>query len=138
MIPIAGMTIPIIIVPVALAFKHAAQQRQFKHLERMKAMELGETLPEDEPWWSPPRVALVIGGLVPITAMALGIAASAIVGYQPGVWVMTTLVSVAGVVSSAVLVTRHLTHREIMKNAAPSHAKVALEDDAYDVVGSRG
>ena len=58
-IPIVGMLIPIIIVPTALGFKHARYLRQVEHEERMRAMELGQTLAEDESW-TPASVALVI------------------------------------------------------------------------------
>ena len=29
-----------------------------EHIERMKALELGRTLPQDEPWFSPVRIAV--------------------------------------------------------------------------------
>ena len=58
--PIVGMLIPIIIVPTALGFKHARYLRQVEHDERMKAMELGQTLPGDQSW-TPASIAMTIG-----------------------------------------------------------------------------
>ena len=43
-IPIVGMLIPIVIVPVALGIRLATHKRELEHLERMKALELGRTL----------------------------------------------------------------------------------------------
>ena len=65
-IPIVGMAIPIVIVPVALGIKYARRERELEHAERMKALELGRTLPQDEPLWSPGRLCLAIGVGVPI------------------------------------------------------------------------
>ena len=49
-IPIVGMSIPIILVPVILGLRHARLERELEHAERMKALELGRTLPKDEPF----------------------------------------------------------------------------------------
>ena len=57
-IPIVAMAIPIVLVPVVLGIRHARLERELEHAERMKALELGRTLPEDEPWWTPPRISV--------------------------------------------------------------------------------
>ena len=41
LIPIIALMIPIVIVPTALAFRHARFLREVEHKERMRAMELG-------------------------------------------------------------------------------------------------
>ena len=49
-IPIVALLIPMIIVPTAMGIKHARYLREVEHTERMRAMELGQTLAEDESW----------------------------------------------------------------------------------------
>ena len=36
-------------IPIAFHFRHERRKRELEHIERMKALELGRTLPQDEP-----------------------------------------------------------------------------------------
>jgi hypothetical protein len=133
-IPIVGMLIPIIIVPTALGFKHARFLREVEHAERMKAMELGQTLPEDQPW-TPAHIAVAIGAGVPIAAMFIAFIAAPKAGSSEGVWMATMLIGVAGVIGGTVLASMQFSKRD---QAAASDEKPAYDPDAYDVVGRRG
>ena len=57
-----------------------------EHIERMKALELGRTLPQDEPWLSPVRIAVLIGGVVPLGAFVTVGIATAAVGFHEAMW----------------------------------------------------
>jgi len=59
-VPLAALTIPIVVAPTAIAFKHVQRLRELEHIERMRALELGWVLPKDEPWWSPARIVVMI------------------------------------------------------------------------------
>ena len=69
---IGGMFGGLGIAALAIAghFRHERRKRELEHLERMKAFELGRTLPQDEPWLSPMRLAAMIGAGVPLGAFA--------------------------------------------------------------------
>ena len=136
-ISIVALLIPIVIVPVALGIKYARHERELEHAERMRALELGRTLPQDEPWWNPPRLAAAIGVGVPIGVFFW----AAIGGSGPGpheeVWIGATTVSVAAVISGSVLAGKH--YARVGAAAQAGQAKPDLVDaDAFDVVGRRG
>ena len=68
-IPLAALGIPIIVVPTAMAFKHAARLRELDHTERMRALELGRFNPGDGEWTTNGRIGKPIRASVPIVAM---------------------------------------------------------------------
>ena len=143
-IPLFGMMIPIIIVPVALVMKYAIMQRQLEHAERIKALEMGRTLPQDEPWWSPSRIAVAIGAAVPIASLAIAFVATEASGPREEIWAMTGMVALAGVIGGTTLSVKHFNHKAKMEiaslqaNQYPVNGKQAFDPDAYDVAGSRG
>ena len=61
LIPILGVFIPIVVVPASLTFKYYKYKRACEHLERIKALDVGRTLPQDEPWWSPSKTIVAMG-----------------------------------------------------------------------------
>src|SRR4051794_20167445 len=65
LIPLAGIALPVVLVPVILGIRYAKRERELEHAERIRALELGRTLPGDEPWWSLPRISVAIGVGVP-------------------------------------------------------------------------
>jgi hypothetical protein len=135
-IPIVAFVIPIIIVPTALGFKHARYLRQMDHEERMKAMELGQTLGEEHSW-TPAGTAVTIGAGVPIAAMFIAFIAATKEGDNEALWAATALIGVAGVICGSVLAAMQFSKRE---RTAPfsTEEKSAFDPDAYDVVGRRG
>jgi ABC-type spermidine/putrescine transport system permease subunit II len=134
LIPVFALLIPIVVAPTAMAFKKAEKARQFEHLERMRALELGRTLPKDEGWWSAPRISVAIGAVVPIIAMFTAMAASESSGYQERVWLMSGMVSMTGVISGTCLAFRHF----FGPVPAAGVEKPQYDPDAFDVVGRRG
>jgi hypothetical protein len=141
LIPIVGMSLPLILVPVALGVRYARHQRTLEHTERIKALEMGRTLPQDEPWCTPARIALSIGAGVPIGVFLIAWLASTAIGWHEEMWVATGLVGMSAVISGTVLAAKHFTLRaQSEMNAAARYAagKPPIDEDAYDVVSSRG
>jgi hypothetical protein len=138
-IPVIALLIPIVIVPAALGIKFAQRQRELEHAERMRALELGRTLPQDEPWWSPSKIAATIGAGVPVGSSLCAWLATESSGYHEEVWLFSGMVGVAGVICGSILAAKQLAHRaEAERAAASANAKPLMDSDAFDVVGSRG
>lgn len=133
-IPIAGMAIPTIIVPAVLGMRYARRERELEHVERMRALELGRTLPQDESWWTPNRLALVIGAVVPLGVFACAALATFVADFHPGVWIAAGVVGASAVFCGSSLAGRHAS----VLGDADRFAKVPIGEDAFDVVGARG
>jgi hypothetical protein len=134
LIPIFAMAIPIIVVPTALAFKHAAKLRDLEHAEKMRALELGRFNPGDGEWTTNGRIGAGIGAGVPIVAMVAAMVASLEVGFHEEIWMSSGLVGVAGVICGTVLAALSRSACAADRSAA----KPVYEPDAFDVVGTRG
>ena len=63
----------------------------------MKALEVGRSLPQDEPWWSPPRLCLAIAAGVPASVFFVAWMASASIGFHEEIWVSAGIVGLAAV-----------------------------------------
>ena len=136
-IPLAGMAIPIVIVPTILGFKMAQKKRDYEHLERMRALETGQALPSRTAW--PAAVTLTsIGAGVPIASFFFTFLAS-VNGAGPGeIWiapVVATLLSslVTGNLAPKLLSPPRSAPFDPLANGKPVH-----DPDAFDVVGRRG
>jgi len=112
--------------------------RELEHAERMKALAVGRSLPQDEPWWSPPRICLAIAAGVPASVFFVAFLASESLGFHEEIWLSAGIVGLAGVVSGSLLANRHLAAREWLGDNAPWGSKPDVEADAFDVVSSRG
>src|SRR5262245_9376176 len=66
-----GAVLAVILVPVVLGLRQARIERELEHAERMKALELGLSLPKDAPFWSPLRLSAAIGAGVPVAAFGI-------------------------------------------------------------------
>ena len=141
-IPIVGMSIPIILVPVILGLRHARLERELEHAERMKALELGRTLPKDEPFWGPARMSLAFGVGVPMGVFFCALMATHEGNHatQLPIWISAGVVGLAGVVSGAGLAYRQLERSWAGPHVEDyrSHKPENIDEDAFDVVGSRG
>src|SRR4051812_750308 len=107
-IPIVGMLIPIVLVPTILSLRQARLERELEHAERMKALELGRTLPRDESWWSPARICVAIGAGVPVGVFFCAWMASNPHASQLMLWPSAGVVGLAGVIGGTFLANRHL------------------------------
>jgi hypothetical protein len=135
-IVLAAVLSPAIGIPVYLGLKHDRWKRQLEHEERMKALELGRSMPGDESWWSPARIGLMIAAGVPIGTFFCAMMATGAAGFQEGVWIPTAVVSLAAVLCGSMVAGHaHGGGAQAVDRAA---YKPAVEDDAYDVVSARG
>jgi len=139
-IPIVALLIPIILVPIILWQRHARIVRELEHAERMKALQLGRTLPKDEAWWSPSRISVAFGVGVPVGVFFCAWMASCEPGASPfAIWTAASLVGVAGVVSGACLAYRQLENTMAGSGGDEFlREKLPMDADAFDVVGRRG
>ena len=139
LIPLAALMIPIIIVPTALGLKHARFLREVEHAERMRAMELGQTLAEDESW-SPANIAVAIGAGVPIGSLGIAWLASKSLGFAPigPIWNAAGMVGLAGVICGSILAANLFSARDRATVAPAQDRKPTFDPDTFDVVGSRG
>ena len=141
LIPILGVMIPIVVVPTALIMKHLRFVRHLEHAERMRALEVGRTLPQDEAWWSPPKIIVAIGAGVPVASLVVAFLACESMGFRDEIWGMSTAVALTAVVSGSVLAGKHFNHRARQEAGVYANAyapKPTFDADAYDVVGRRG
>jgi hypothetical protein len=139
-IPIAGIALPVVLVPVILGMRHARRERELEHAERIKALELGRTLPRDESFWTLPRIAVAIGAGVP--AAVFFCAWQATQGHPRDpffVWGAACVVGTTAVIRGSSMAARHFLRRD---DPSPfetdPRAKASFDPDAYDVVSSRG
>jgi hypothetical protein len=122
------------VLPIGLHYRNERRKREMEHIERIKALELGRTLPQDEPWWSPLRIALLIGAGVPVGVFLSVCIASLAVGFHEPMWIAAGMVGTSGVICGSILAGHSFQTR---KASSPLDAKPDVEEDAYDVVSSR-
>ncbi len=139
-IPLAGIALPVVLVPTVLGIRYARQEREFEHRERMKALEMGRTLPGDESWWSLPRIGMLIAVIVPVVSFIAAYQATTVWDDPRPAWVAATMVGVASVICGSGLAAYHFVRRDRMaEQVAELHAfKPPIDADAYDVVSRRG
>ncbi len=106
-IPVLGILLPIVIVPMALLAKFKTKQRELEHAERMRALDMGRTLPQDEPWTSPGKMAMALVAGVPTIAMGVAWMTTLQTGYHEDVWMACMAVSVTAIISGSVLAFKH-------------------------------
>jgi len=114
-------------------------KRELEHKERMRALELGRSLPGDGSWLSPLRAGVLVAAAVPIGVIGFASLSSLAIGYQEGTWQVAGVVSCFAVVCGTVL--SSLASARQSQNPLESAARIDkehVEDDAYDVVSARG
>lgn len=114
-------------------------KRELEHKERMRALELGRSLPGDGSWLSPLRAGVLVAAVVPIGVIGFASLSSLAIGYQEGTWQVAGVVSCFAVVCGTLL-TSLASARQLQTSlaSAPRVDKEQVEDDAYDVVSARG
>jgi hypothetical protein len=138
LIPLTALTIPIVVVPCVLLFKHMEKSRTMTHQERLRALEMGQA-PGGSLLW-PSLAAIAIGGVAPAAAFLFAWLANAMSGFDHEIaWGAAGLVGGCGTVSAAGMMKRVL---EVSRAPAPPPYNPAdkplLDPDAYDTVGRRG
>jgi hypothetical protein len=135
LIPLAGIALPMVLVPTIIILKQLGRRRELAHEERMRAMELGLAGPTADSW--PALVCIALGAAMPVGLAAICWLAT-LSGAGDEVWMIALFVGGGGVLGGTTL-----AHRRFGKAKPPAEAETgakaaAFDPDAYDVVGRRG
>jgi hypothetical protein len=132
---------------IRMYFNGQQQKHEREHLERMKALEMGLSLPQQSVAPAQAyayRLGLLIGGVVPVGVFVSTALASIAVGFHEGMWIAAALVGLGGVISGTVLSSIMSSFGAKLATNADEASLLAagykprVEDDAYDVVSARG
>ena len=144
-IPITAILMPLVLVPTIITLKHRHKKREWEHLERMKALEMGQPNASRREVWGAQSIAK-IGAGVPIASVvaalltcAEGPASVEGVPLAAIAWGCAAMISGGAMLTSlilAVLLVRSQGRLDAAARVDP--AKAVYDSDAYDVVGSRG
>jgi hypothetical protein len=145
-IPLAGIMLPLVLVPMIMTMKFRMKKREWEHLERMRALQMG-VAPAQAGQRNGPAVLISIGTGVPAASvLAAGMTSLTILSDLPDplaviaiAWGCAWLISTGALVTAAVLgivQARAQKHASTLDHEAA--AKPAYEPDAYDVVSRRG
>jgi hypothetical protein len=141
-IPIIGILMPIVLVPIIIILKQRSLRREWEHKERMKAMEMGVDPPP-----SAGGGVIAIGAGVPIASVIAAAVTS--LSYEPTVpgdavpvfgiaWGIAFWISILGMGSSLLLARmQERARKESESLYAMGQGKPSFDPDAYDVVSSR-
>jgi hypothetical protein len=141
----------LVAMPFFLHFRGERRKRELDHIERMRAIEVGRAYPGEGkfglagiPQWIVPHViAVSIGAVVPLGVFLCAFLASLITGFHKDIWVAASMVGFGGVICGTVL--EGVTFSKTSSTGEPEQAagaylnsKPHIDEDAYDVVSSRG
>ncbi|MDB5352829.1 MAG: hypothetical protein JWN86_4076 [Planctomycetota bacterium] len=135
-IPLAGIALPAVLVPTILSFRYYGKQREFEHLERMKALETGQPVPGDA--WPGAFVCAAVGAGVPVGSFLFTFLTSVNTRSVPGeIWLAPAGVSVIA------LWTCFRLASTVFRPSVPAptshlNGKPAFDPVAYDMAGHQG
>lgn len=129
---IGGLTIGTI--ATVLQFRH--ERHKLEHAERMRAFDLGRELPHDGPSFAPAKLGVIIATVVPIGVFVPAWLTTRFAGYHETIWIAAAMVGLASVICGSILA--GTSRRNESREAEPPMDKPYVEEDAYDVVSSRG
>jgi hypothetical protein len=155
--------IGLFIVPIVwLAMRSERHKRDLQHTERMRALELGHGLPDDEvtarikaftgtgssskddggPGWCMVRRCYWMGFALPVGAF---LGTTYLAPHRPdntGIWVATAIIGTASVLSGTILAFRmtFLSNADESRSAALAGrvSKPTVDPDTFDVAARRG
>lgn len=142
-IPLAGIALPLILVPAVMILKQVGRRRHYRHLERMEAIREGRPLTQSGLTPGPGSI-VAIGAGVPIVAMggALVITSQVSVFLDDALPVLAIVWACAGLISLCALATAlilgmlaHRAHRHEVALRGDGSAKPAYDPDLFDAAG---
>ena len=145
-IPLAGIMLPLVLVPMVMTLKFRIKKREWEHLERMRALQMG-VAPVQAGHRIGPGVLLGLGTGVPaasvvaasITSLSLPAELSDPLAAIAIAWGCAWLISTGAMVTAVVLgVVQARSQKDTSTLDHEAGAKAAYEPDAYDVVSRRG
>jgi hypothetical protein len=146
LIPLAGIMMPVILVPTIIFLVHRQKRREWRHQERLRALEMGLPAATSDQTLGGGTV-VAIGAGVPVASvltawMTVMTIPESHPDYMPIIavaWGCAFMISTGALITSLVLGVLLMRSR---KPAEPVNQfaafKPAYEPDAYDVVSSRG
>jgi hypothetical protein len=140
----------IVTLPFFLHFRGERRKRELEHIERMRAIEVGRAFPGEGkfglasiPQWVVPHVISVsIGAVVPLGVFLFAFLTTLIGGFHKEIWMSAGMVGLGAVISGATLAAG--AHQKTLASGGYEHStaylnsKPHIDEDAYDVVSSRG
>lgn len=145
-ITLAGIMLPMVLVPTIITMAHRIKKREWQHKERLRALELGIPARDGEQRLGSGAVT-AIGAGVPAASVFAAFLVSVNVS-EPStdymailavVWGCAFLISTAALISALVLGVMILRENRSAEHANSfASTKASFEPDAYDVVSSRG
>jgi len=138
LIPLAGMATLPILVGLVMVLKQARRDRQWRHEERMKALELGRPVPDSEIWSA--RAAIALGAVMPIAVFGVAWLTTLTTRADEEAWFAAAVVGIAGVIGGVRLAKAGQAADEIEEIAspAPRFRKPPFNPDAHDAIVHRG
>jgi hypothetical protein len=149
LIPLTAINLPLILVPTILTMKHRQKKREWIHLERMRAMQLGLPTPPTDNHAGAGSVIAIGAGVPVASVIAASIACGSVPYGSPHslsiaavTWGCAFLVSAGAMAASVALGIAQLRYcrtsdqSELLDQGLAD--KPAFDPDAYDVVGRRG
>ncbi len=140
-VPLAGIAIPMVVVPTVLFARHVGRNRQYGHLERMQALKAGVALPSTVRPPGPGAVVAIGAGVPTVCALAAVMATHALPATPRDEELIVRLAIVWGVAFllglcalATALVLGLLLHRANAKAATTrdASAKPAFDPDPFD------
>ena len=140
----------VLALPIVLRFRSERRKRELDHIERMRAIEVGRSYPGEKrislaalpPSAIPYMIALSIGALVPIAAFGCALISTVIGGFQKDIWIAAGMVGLASVICGSILAGTVFQSSqsacESEHSSSMFNSKPHVDEDAYDVVSSRG
>ncbi len=144
-IPLAGIMLPLILVPTIITMAHRIKKREWQHKERLRALDLGLAPPATDHGLGGGTV-IAIGAGVPVASVLAALITTLNLPFE-----MADYIPILGVVwgcalmlGFSALVTSLVLGVLVMRSRKPAEAdqfaalKPSYEPDAYDVVSRRG
>ncbi len=144
-IPLVAILMPLFLVPTIMTLKFRQSRKEWEHLERMKAMELGLRMPPDQIPAATKSIAWIGAGVPIFTVCAALLACVDGPTSIDGVPLAAIVWGGAVVISGGAMVTSLLVAFAVARPRKPadsatftSKSKPVFDPDTFDVVASRG
>lgn len=137
-----AIMVPVAVIGIAgvvFGTRHARRERELEHAERLKALELGRTLPKDAPFWSPNNLCIALGVGMPMALFVLALVASqADPDLLPFIWPVAGALGGLGIIGGTLLALIRPGASGRPEPGLEAAAKRPIDPDTYDTAGRRG
>jgi len=145
-IPLAGIMMPVILVPTIIFLVHRQKKREWHHQERLRALEIGLPASVPDRALGGGSVAAIGAGVPVASVLTAWMTTMSVSDTHPDYMPIIAITwGCAFLISTGALITSLVLGVLLMRSRSPANsvdqfaaAKPAFEPDAYDVVSSRG